>query len=151
MEGTLSGNFEAAALIARAIALYGQLADDLRFDTWGELFTEDAVLAMPGRTFEGREAIVREVRAMESKTPGLVRRLYFTPVIEFDSATSARSWTDFMVTSRVGDDRRWEVRTVGRYSDELVESGDRWLFARRVCDYDPINKPDVAFIPGPLL
>jgi hypothetical protein len=147
----MSGQLEAASRIGRTIALYGQLVDDLRFDTWGELFTDDAVLAMPGRTFEGREAIVKEVRAMESNSPGVVRRLYFTPVIEFDSSTSARAWTDFIAIGRVGDDRPWTVTTVGRYCDELVETGDRWLFARRVCDIDPINKPDVPFIPGPLL
>ena len=147
----MSGQLEAAARIGRTIALYGQLVDDLRYDTWGELFTDDAVSAMPGRTFEGREAIVREVRAMEPDEPGIVRRLYFTPVIEFDSPTSARAWTDFITIARVGDDRRPAVGTVGRYCDELVESGDRWLFARRVCDIHPTNKPDVPFIPGPLL
>ena len=80
--------------IGRLIALYGQLLDDLRLDDWGELFTDDAVWRIPGITFEGRAEIKRGVGDMEPPQPGRVKHMSFTPVIDFESGSRARAWTD---------------------------------------------------------
>lgn len=137
--------------IQRTIALYGQLLDDLRMDDWCRLFTEDAVWAMPGVRLEGRGRIARGVRKMEPDTPGLVRHVAFTPVIELDGEDVARAWTDFLFLTRDSLADPWKVLLAGRYCDTLVREDSAWRFKLRVCDYDPANVPDVPFEPSPIV
>src|SRR3990172_10434988 len=110
--------FETIYQIERVLALYGQLLDDLRMEEWGDLFTKDAVWSIPGRSFRGRDAIVRGVRAMEPHTPGRVKHVVFTPVVELDGADAARSWSDLLAFVRNEDDT-WRIAAVGRYVDRL--------------------------------
>ena len=142
---------EAILAIQRTIGLYGQLLDDLRMEEWGRLFAEDAVWAMPGVRLEGRERIVRGVRKMEPDTPGLVRHLAFTPVIELDDENRARAWTDFLFLTRDSLADPWKVLLAGRYCDVLVREEGMWRFKLRVCDYDPGNRPAVEFEPSPIV
>lgn len=135
--------------IGRTIALYGQLLDDLRLDDWGRLFTRDAIWAIPGVTFEGREAIVEGVGAMEPAVTGLVRHLSFTPVVEIDAPRHALAWTDLMAMSRPARDAAWEIAAIGRYCDELVEIEGAWIFKHRVADIDPDERPTPAFAHTP--
>jgi hypothetical protein len=140
---------DAIHAIQRTIVLYGQLLDDLRMDEWGRLFAEDAVWAMPGFVFEGREAIIKGVRAMEPDRPGYAKHLAFTPVIEFDGANRARAWTDLLFLTREGFDDPWKTAIAGRYCDELVLSDAGWQFALRVADISPDDVPAVDFERGP--
>ena len=40
--------------VRRLVALYGPLLDSGRLAEWGELFTDDAVFSVYGRTYRGR-------------------------------------------------------------------------------------------------
>jgi hypothetical protein len=141
---------DAVIAIQNIITLYGQLLDDLRMDEWGELFTENAAWAMPGVLFEGREAIIRGVRAMEPATPGYVKHLAFAPFIRFDGKDRARAWTDLLFLTRDSFDDPWKTAIVGRYCDQLVAGDDGWQFAVRVADFVPGDRPPIAFEPSPL-
>jgi hypothetical protein len=142
---------DAILAIQEVITLYGQLLDDLRMEEWGRLFTEDAVWAMPGFVFEGREAIIKGVRAMEPDRPGTVKHLAFSPVIRFDGKDRARAWTDLLFLTRDGFADPWTVAIAGRYCDELVRSDGGWRFSLRACDIAPDDLPAVAFERGPPL
>jgi hypothetical protein len=142
---------DAIHAIQDVITLYGQLLDDLRMEPWGELFTESAVWAMPGVVLEGREAIIRGVRAMEPASPGYVKHLAFTPLIRFDGKDRARAWTDLLFLTRDSFDDPWKTAIVGRYCDQFVASGAGWQFAVRVADFSPGDPPPVAFERSPPL
>jgi hypothetical protein len=123
---------QARDAIGRLVALYGQLLDDLRLEEWGGLFTEDAIWRIPSVTFEGRSAIVEGVGAMEPPTTGKVKHLSFPPVIDFESATKARVWTDQIALHC--PEETWLVTAAGRYYDVVVFDGQRWRFASREAD-----------------
>lgn len=137
--------------IQNTITLYGQLLDDLRMEDWARLFTEDAIWAMPGVVLEGREAIVKGVRAMEPATPGYVKHLAFTPFIRLDGTNRARAWTDLLFLTRDSFDDPWKTAITGRYCDQLVASDAGWQFAVRVADFSPGERPPVSFEPSPPL
>lgn len=134
--------------IERLLALYGQLLDDLRMEEWGDLFTEDAVWSIPGTTFRGRDAIVQGVSAMEPPTPGRVKHVAFTPIVELEGPDSARAWADQLVFSW-REDNAWRLAAAGRYHDRLVRSRGRWRFASRVVDLHPTSKPEEPLVCGP--
>jgi hypothetical protein len=142
---------DAINAIRETIILYGQLLDDLRMEEWGRLFTDDAVWAMPGFVFEGREEIIKGVRAMEPERPGTVKHLAFAPVIRFDGKDRARAWTDLLFLTRDTFDAPWNTAIAGRYCDELVASDAGWQFALRVADISPDDLPAVPFERGPPL
>lgn len=121
--------------IARLIALYGQLLDDLRLEEWGELFTEDASWSLPTVSFEGRSEIVKGVGAMEPAQPGRVKHIAFTPVIEFETEHRAHAWTDLLALMK-SESGAWTIAAAGRYYDTLEFSGGRWRFKSRLCDVE---------------
>ena len=135
--------------IGRLMALYGQLLDDLRLEEWGELFTDDAIWRIPSVTFEGRAAIVEGVGAMEPPHPGRVKHVSFTPVIDFESETRARAWTDQIALHC--PDETWVVVAAGRYHDVVVLEGGRWRFASREADvrWPPGSDPLSGIVPTP--
>lgn len=138
-----------AALITRTLALYCQLLDDLRFEDWGDLFTEDAEWKAPSAAFRGRAAIVDGVSAMEPKARGWVKHLSFAPVIEVETPTTARAWSDFVVLARDQKKGAWSVAASGRYYDAMQKEGGRWLFRSRAVDFDTAFNPlpDLASVP----
>jgi hypothetical protein len=140
---------DAILAIQEVITLYGQLLDDLRMEDWGRLFTDDAVWAMPGFVFEGREAIIKGVRAMEPDRPGTVKHLAFAPVIRFDGKDRARAWTDLLFLTRESFDDPWKIAITGRYCDELVAADAGWQFSLRVADFSPEDIPPVSFERSP--
>ena len=142
---------DAIHAIQETIILYGQLLDDLRMEEWGRLVTDDAVWAMPGFVFEGREAIIKGVRAMEPDRPGFVKHLAFSAVIRFDGKDRARAWTDLLFLTRDSFDDPWKVAIAGRYCDELVAARAGWQFALRVADISPDDLPPVSFARSPPL
>src|SRR4051812_41332963 len=140
---------DAIHAIQQTIVLYGQLLDDLRMEDWGRLFTDSAIWAMPGFVFEGREAIIKGVRAMEPNRPGYVKHLAFTPVIRFDGTGRARAWTALLFLTRESFDDPWKTAIAGRYCDELVASDAGWQFSLRVADISPDDIPPVSFERSP--
>lgn len=113
------------------VAGYAHLADTGRFDALLELFTEDGVLHGGDRPeARGRDAI----RAFLSGTGSSLKDVTAAPLIrhhvsnlriELVSPDEARGTSYFFVVTDRGPDH-W-----GRYRDEYVRRGDRWLFRHR--------------------
>jgi hypothetical protein len=142
---------ESAELIRRTIGLYGPLLDDLRFKEWGELFTEDAEWIVPGASFKGRVAIVAGVGAIEPKSRGWVKHLSYPPVIELDSPSTARAWSDLVAMVRDAQSGAWSIAAVGRNYDSLRMEGGVWRIERRQADFDTAMNalPDLSPLPTP--
>ena len=127
--------------VRRLIALYGPLLDSGRLAEWGELFTDDAVFSVYGRTYRGRVEIVREIGAMQPPPERPVKHLLLAPVVDFDGDGSARAWTDMTVYA-TGEDGRIAIATMGRYHDRLVRDGGRWRFRERVLVFAGQSVPE---------
>jgi hypothetical protein len=142
---------EDAELIRRTLGLYGALLDDLRFEEWGQLFTEDAEWVVMGASFKGRAAIVAGVGAMEPKAQGWVKHLSYPPVIEIDSPTTARAWSDIVALVRDAQSGSWSIVAVGRSYDTLRKEGGTWRYARRQADIATATNPlpDLSPLPVP--
>ena len=125
--------------IRRLVALYGQLLDSGRFADWGELFTRDASFSVYGRTYRGREEIVREIGGMQPGPGASVKHLLLLPVIDLGGDETALAWTDMTVFA-AGSDRAASIATMGRYHDRLVVDDGRWRFRERVLVFagDPL-------------
>jgi len=122
------GELEEKDAIRRLMAIYAQLLDAKRVAEWGELFTEDAVFAVWGRTWSGRAAIVEGIGGMQPELPG--KHVILTPVIDLLGADRARAWTDLSAFATTKDGIG--IATIGRYHDELVKHGGRWRYAKRI-------------------
>jgi uncharacterized protein (TIGR02246 family) len=113
--------------ISATLSAYCQLLDDGHFESWSDLFTEDARLSFPGRDAEGRDAI----RAlMEQVQPDGARGKHMTSnttlQVNGDTATSA---TDYLMV-RAGAEGVGIV-SAGRYHDTLVREDGKWRFRER--------------------
>ena len=117
--------------IRELVAGYAQLADTGRFDALLELFAEDGVL----HGGEQPEARGRDgIRAFLTGTSSSLKDVTAAPLIrhhvsnlriEVRSPDEARGTSYFFVVTDRGPDH-W-----GRYRDEYVRRGDRWLFRHR--------------------
>ena len=133
--GVPTNDFEA---IRRVIALYGQLLDSKRFDDWSQLFAQDAVFRVWGRSYSGRAEILREIGEMQPDSPG--KHVVLQPVIDLDSEDRARSWTDLCALATTPSpeaeysDFSIQIVTIGRYHDrfERSTSDGRWRIQQRV-------------------
>lgn len=112
--------------IRRTIAEFGQYLDERRFEDWSQLFTEDA-------TFEGRKdrsAILALILGAELATmPALFRKHVTSNVIINLDGDKANVVSDLVLFERLGDGP-WIFR-FGKYVDDMVRSGGRWLFMER--------------------
>lgn len=124
--------------IRRLIALYGPLLDGRRLEEWGQLFHPDAIFAVWGERYEGREAILKAIGGMQPEAT--IRHLALPPIIDFEGEEHARAWTDFSVC--IEQDEATSVANVGRYHDQLRREGDRWRFAERVVVMAGAEPPD---------
>jgi len=126
--------------IRRLIAIYGQLLDSKRLEEWGELFEQDAVFRVWGRTYRGRDEIKQEIGGMQPDAPG--KHGVLQPVIELDDRDHARAWTDLFALS--SDEGGISIATIGRYHDQLVRDPDdgRWRFSQRVIVMAGEDVPD---------
>jgi hypothetical protein len=114
---------------------YNALGDAGRLDALCELFTEDGVLELDGRTCEGRREILAllEGAAEEARRGGgvrLLRHFTSTHVIDVGEGGSARGRLYYQVLTERGLDH-W-----GRYLDEYRLEGGCWRFARRRATLD---------------
>ena len=138
------GDLEA---VRRLVALYGPLLDSGRLAEWGELFTLDAVFSVYGRTYRGREEIVREIGGMQPPPDRPVKHLLLAPVVDFAGDGTALAWTDMTVYA-TGEDGRIAIATMGRYHDRLVRDGGLWRFRERSLVFAGQPVPD-GVAPGP--
>ena len=118
-------------LIRETLSLYAIYLDDGRVDDFMDLFTEDAEFTAATYVYTGHDSI-RNNLADKPRRPG--KHLPFAAVIEFQSTTEARAWSDYLRVKITGDGdpSSWVVTSTGRYHDQLVKGDDgRWRFQRR--------------------
>jgi ketosteroid isomerase-like protein len=123
---------EVFAGVYTAVAAHAQRQDAGDTDAIMALYTQDAVLEVPGMgAFEGADAI----RAAwdDWKPKGLQRHMPVNVVITDWDDHQARATTDvvFIAQGEAG----WSVQIVARYYDEFRQVGGGWLFSRRADEY----------------
>ena len=105
-------------------------------------FAEDAVLEIKdGATYRGRDGVVSMITGVRDRTRAAapatssaraVMRHHVSSIrIELESPDRARAFSYFAVFVPPHGHDHW-----GRYADELVRAGERWLFARRRVSVD---------------
>ena len=122
------------------VARYNAGGDSGRFDEVLALFAEDAVMEIvPGRRYEGRDEIrslftsaadATEAPAQLGDTSAadpkrFIRHFTATHQIDVDSPDIAHGRAYYAVLTESGLDH-W-----GRYVDDYVRQGERWLFRKR--------------------
>jgi hypothetical protein len=127
--------------IRHTIASYTYAADRGRFDDLVALFAPDGVLevhGIGGARAVGRDEIAQffggvNTDVVASAPPGRMQHHVSSVWIDVLSASTARGSCYFMVLTGAGVDH-W-----GRYRDEFVPAGDRWLFAHRLVRTDGVT------------
>jgi uncharacterized protein (TIGR02246 family) len=119
------------------IARYAIHYDDKDWDSFGQLWAEDAVFVANGVAFEGRNALLGFLTTcLPDDYAG--KHMNSPPLVELAAdGETATGRTDVVWISQ-----DFENRIVGRYDDVFVREGGRWLFARRA-------ESTVPFTPGP--
>ena len=119
--------------IRQLLASYNVAGDRGRKEEFGSVFSEDAVLEMPGGRCEGREAILERLFAPREAASGradermltFVRHHLTTSKIDFTSPTEAKGRTYFVVLTDIGVDHS------GVYVDEYRKRKGRWWIVHR--------------------
>ncbi len=135
------------------LAQYSHAGDRYLLEEFAGAFCEDGVLEIRGSDpLQGRQAIMERFgggtaalqarQAAKAQAPGAARRIVRHNVtnIRFESVspTEATVASYFTVFTEVGPDH------VGRYRDQMVPVGDRWLIAHRFVSVD-WHAPDSTF------
>ena len=105
-------------------------------------FAEDALLEIKGgATYRGRGGVVSMITGVRDRTraelpatggaPAVMRHHVSSIRIELESPGRARAFSYFAVFVPPHGHDHW-----GRYADELVREGERWVFARRRVSVD---------------
>jgi ketosteroid isomerase-like protein len=122
--------------ILELLTAYGATLDRRDFAAFGQLFAEDAEYGSgPGAPTRGRAAIQsqleRVITSNPSNLPGPNHHLFFNPSIQVDGDRArAHSLGAYSVPD--ADGSTTQLVFFVAYDDELVRSGGRWLFKRRV-------------------
>lgn len=115
---------------------YTHAGDRMRLGDLAECFTEDGELEVTNLfSVQGRDAIAVQLASPAEPAQGTGERFFvrhFISNLRFADFTPelARTTAYFAVFTPAGPDH-W-----GRYRDELVPVGDRWLFRRRSVTVD---------------
>jgi len=126
----MQGEFYARSAICETLARYTRFGDSADFEGVASQFADDGVLRTADAASQGRDEIVRYLHQAADRFTGHevlwpfrhhVSSVY-VDVVD-DQCAHARSY--FVVMSREGPDH-W-----GRYDDQLVHRGARWLFQLR--------------------
>jgi SnoaL-like protein len=136
--------------IRNTIARYTWCGDFGDVDGFVACFTDDAVLTVKdGPVFEGPEGLRRLARGEGTRMPadrlaeaGPLHHHVSSVRIELEGKQRGFAWAYFLVLGRHGLDH-W-----GRYADELVPVGDRWLLHRRRVSVDGAAAGSVPFRGG---
>ncbi|HMD45726.1 MAG TPA: nuclear transport factor 2 family protein [Acidimicrobiales bacterium] len=109
-------------------AQYFRLMDTKRWDEWGDVFTEDAVMGTGERTIEGREAIVTfvsrllgdhvtvhhghmpEITITGEKTATGIWSMYDR--VELPAPNGIEGYGHYEEEYRRGDDGRWRISSL---------------------------------------
>jgi len=129
--------------IRHTVAAYTIAGDSFRLDDLAAQFAEDGVLEVHGQeTAQGRAAIVEMLGRHGSAGapdngggPFFIRHFVANVLIQSLTPSEAHAVAYFAVFTPIGPDH-W-----GRYRDEFVPVGDRWLLRRRTARVD-------ASVPG---
>ncbi|MBI1817075.1 MAG: nuclear transport factor 2 family protein [Deltaproteobacteria bacterium] len=117
--------------IRDTLARYAHCADSGRFAELVELFTEDGVLEIDGRApLAGRAAILTFLTSTKTslatgETQPFIRHHLSSIRIDIANTDTASAASYFLAITHRGPDH-W-----GRYRDQLVQVGERWLFRHR--------------------
>ena len=114
--------------IRRTLATYCHLCDDGDFTALAELFAPEGAFVYRGEVVGGRPALARWFEAMQGQPSQQGRHLTVNTVVD-QQGERARALSDFLFVRSV--DGALTPAVVGRYHDDLVRLGDRWLFVRR--------------------
>jgi uncharacterized protein (TIGR02246 family) len=122
-------SFEAVTAGVKAtIAAQAHAQDDGRTDDLVALYTEDAVIVVPGvATLEGREAIRTAFNEWKPQTPQ--RHMVSNIIVTEWDATTAKATSDVVFVQK--GEAGWSVQIVGRYYDTFALIDGTWLFTRR--------------------
>lgn len=114
--------------VLRTIASYPRLIDARELDACAALFADDAHLDMLGNVFQGIEAIRPWMETLRKSPPGI--HLTTNSLVEHVAPGRAAAVSDvaFIRNGEAG----WQIMFAGRYIDEFIDVGDRWLFTSRV-------------------
>lgn len=131
---------EAQDEIRRLIVNYGRFLDGRDYAAYADLFAEDGVWTGGFGTFEGRDAIARMLSDnLGARAPAGPREplsslhLVSNELIEVDAASGgdrARAVSKWFFIN-AGADGAPRMLLAGRYEDDFVREGGRWLIARR--------------------
>jgi len=131
----MSNVLEEKDAIRELIARYCFLIDAAQYDEWAQTFDEDAVFEVRGMfKFEGRAAIrefANHIPKNAQGKPGM-KHCTLNQIIEV-SGERAKA-TCYLLLIRDGTPLHVDI--AGRYEDELVKRGGRWLFSQRVAHFD---------------
>jgi hypothetical protein len=124
--------------------LYNANGDAGDYENHRNVFTADAEMSVQDSIFlRGIDEIVAGLRAggeaRHAFDEGNFQRHHLsTPVIELTAEDTARAQHYLIVTTELGFDH------TGKYVDELVRRGERWLIRRRVAFMEWV-RPDSRF------
>ena len=128
-------SFEDEQACAALSARYSYYCDRER-DRVADLFTEDAVLELVGRTMRGRD----EIRKGMAPRPGVITLHFCTnTVIDLIDPTNAKGSTHLLSLGHEGEVKEFPLpmpvpRTGGIYIDRFRKVDGRWLFSERRLD-----------------
>jgi len=116
----------ARAEIADLLATYCIAFDDQDWETFAELWTEDASFVVEEHAFHGRQVLLDFLTTCLPQ--GYVsKHMISQPLITFsDDGQTARAWTDVVWIAA-----NFRNAIVGRYVDVIVQDRGRWRFRRR--------------------
>jgi ketosteroid isomerase-like protein/3-phenylpropionate/cinnamic acid dioxygenase small subunit len=116
--------------INKTLALYAHFLDDHDAENWSQLFAPDARFTLASGEITGRQAIKDTIESMWANNPE--RRIvhFCTSSVLRAEATTAAAETEISEYEAAADGT-WQCRGHGRYYDQLVSSGGRWLIQER--------------------
>jgi 3-phenylpropionate/cinnamic acid dioxygenase small subunit len=112
--------------IRRTLSQFCVYLDERRFREWCEIFTEDAELF----SYHGRQEIYDWISNDElARVPDLVRKHTLHNILLEIDGDRATGTADLVMFDKYAG-APWKILT-GKYTDEFVRDGDRWLIAKR--------------------
>lgn len=131
--------------IRYTIELYNRASDTADYDLHHQVFHPDGLFEVQGQgALQGPDAIIAMLlpaarRRGAFDSGNFQRHNLTTTMIDFTAPDRAKVTTYIIVVTELGIDH------AGRYDDEFVPHGDRWLIARRRATME-WSRPDSRFV-----